>query len=518
MNSKKRREDDIYINPKYKKQKSKRVVSSQFLWIVLLIAAAVFFVTFFRLPMFPRKWSWYLLIVLGALLLLTGIASASLSQRNILIKMINVVFACTLAVCSIMLPYYTSVITRLFNSVAGNSIRISLYVMSDMYKEEHPALFSSYISTDAKYNVKDFADQQFITTQTLDEENQAFALKELQKLYDKDVDTMDVLSVQEAAYDLYHGEGDVMVMRQDYESIIDDMEGYENFSQDAKIIYTFVRKIESEEDKIDVKMTKEPFMIFIGGNDQEGDLSKTGRTDVNIVLSVNPDTKQIAIISIPRDSYIPNPAYSGANDKLTHLGMQGIENTMKGLSDYLETDIESYVLINFTTFKQIVDALDGVDVDNPYRFRYTWDHDYVFEEGNIHLDGQAALYYVRERYSLQNGDFDRNMHQQLVLKAIIEKICSPQVITKFNALLSSLNGTFLTNISSKSIYSLCKKQLDEDIHWQIHGYHVIGDTGYEVCASAPGVDLSVVYPDPEQIAEICQVIDDIYAGKEIADE
>lgn len=259
-------------------------------------------------------------------------------------------------------------------------------------------------------------------------------------------------------------------------------------------------------------------MVFIGGNDQEGDLSKTGRTDVNIVLSVNPDTKQIAIISIPRDSYIPNPAYSGANDKLTHLGMQGIENTMKGLSDYLETDIESYVLINFTTFKQIVDALDGVDVDNPYRFRYTWDHDYVFEEGNIHLDGQAALYYVRERYSLPDGDFGRNMHQQLVLKAIIEKICSPQVITKFNALLSSLNGTFLTNISSKSIYSLCKKQLDEDIHWQIHGYHVIGDTGYEVCASAPGVDLSVVYPDPEQIAEICQVIDDIYAGKEIAEE
>lgn len=168
MSSKKRREDDIYINPKYKKQKSKRVVSSQFLWIVLLIAAAVFFVTFFRLPMFPRKWSWYLLIVLGALLLLTGIASASLSQKNIFIKVVNVVSACTLAICSIMLPYYTSVITRLLNSVDGNTIRISLYVMSDMYKDEHPDLFSSYISTKSDYNILDFGDQRFITTQTLD--------------------------------------------------------------------------------------------------------------------------------------------------------------------------------------------------------------------------------------------------------------------------------------------------------------------------------------------------------------
>lgn len=518
MASKRRPQDAEYINPKYRRQKYRRTISPQFLWVVLLIAAAAFFITFYRLPMFPRKWSWYLLIALGALVLLTGIMSAMVRPKNVPAKIVNIVLALGLAACSVMLPYYTSVVTALFNSVVGNTVRINLIALKDSYKEEHRDVFDGYVPMDDISKASALNGSSFITTIDADRENQSFAIQQLEKELEESPSLIDVASLEEAADELYGGNGDVMIVAQGYESIFSEMEEYASFEQDTRVICSFIRELDSETGKIDVRMTKEPFTIFFGGNDQEGELSIYGRTDVDMLVTVNPLSYQIAIVSLPRDSYIPNPALDHYEDKLTHLGIQGIDNTLDGIGEYLDTEVGNYILVNFTTFRSIIDALDGVDIDNPYRFVYTWDDNYVYEEGNIHLDGQAALYYVRERYNLPNGDFDRNMHQQIVMKAIIQKLASPAVITRFNSLLKAMNGTFLTNISSDSIYSFCQKQLDKNIDWNIVSYHVTGDTGYEVCASAPGQSLSVVYPDPVQIEKVRQILDDVVAGKTVVQE
>ena len=344
-----------------------------------------------------------------------------------------------------------------------------------------------------------------------DTENQLYAVDALKEKLEKQITAVDRASLQEAAASLYGNEGDVMIMSEAYESILADLEGYENFKQDTIKIYTVERTVDSGSASKS-KMTKEPFLVFFGGNDETGDLSLVGRTDVDMTVAVNPNTHQIAIISMPRDSYVANPAYDGAKDKLTHLGLHTINNTLTGLTDILAEPVTNYVLINFTTYMKIIDALGGVDVDNPYAFRFWDNYDMYFEEGPLHLDGNRALHYVRERKTLPDGDFGRNMHQQLVMKAIISKITSKEIITHFNDLLAALSGTFLTNIPSDSIYALCRKQLNENIDWNIVNYHVEGTGGMEYCASAPSTVLSVVYPYTNQLEFVRQVIDDIVSG------
>ena len=263
-------------------------------------------------------------------------------------------------------------------------------------------------------------------------------------------------------------------------------------------------------------MTTKPFTIFFGGNDTTGSLSLEGRTDVDMTVTVNPNTHQIIISNLPRDSWVKNPYYNDKRDKLTHLGLAGIDNTLKGLGNIYGIEIPNYVIVNFTTFMSIVSALGGVTIQNPYTF--TAITGAVFYEGEISMPADIALLYCRERENLPGGDFDRNMHQQIVMKAIIDKLTSKDIITKFDSLLNEINGQFLTNISPNSLYALAQKQLDEGIEWNIVNYHVGGETGMEICASATGQYLSVVYPYDNQIEFVRNEIQKVMDGETITQE
>ena len=489
--------DAEFVHPQYRKRK--RHISPMFLWVLVFAAAAVFFAVFWAMPMFPRKWSWYLLAVLTAVVVLSGILSAAAGNKNWFVKGLDLILALSLSFGSAILPYYTEKVSDLFNSVVGDQVKINLYVLSDMPDKE----------------LTEYRNDVFITTETVDQNNQKYALSQLTNMF-TETDILPCGTAAEAAAALYDRRGDVLILSEAYESVLADTEGFENFSEETKIIYSFYRTIESPfGNKKKVKMTSEPFTVFFGGNDQEGELSLVGRTDVNMSVTVNPVSHQILIVSMPRDSYIPNPALGDMKDKLTHLGVQDIKNTLDGFGNCIGIDIENYVLVNFTTFRNIIDAVDGVDVDNPYAFTYTWDTDYHYDQGMIHLDGDSALYYVRERYNLPDGDFGRNMHQQLVMKALISKLMSPEVIVHFNDILGALDGTFLTNISGDSVYAFFKMQLEDNAEWNIVNYQVKGLTGMEECASAPGQSLSVVYPDEEQMAFIRQEVLKVISGEEI---
>ena len=298
---------------------------------------------------------------------------------------------------------------------------------------------------------------------------------------------------------------------------ISDIQGFENFETDTKILYSFDRPIDaSASDTVAVDMTTKPFTIFFGGNDTTGALSLEGRTDVDMTVTVNTNTHQIIISNLPRDSWIKNPYYNDKRDKLTHLGLAGIDNTLKGLGNIYGIEIPNYIIVNFTTFMSIVSALGGVTIQNPYTF--TAITGTVFYEGEISMPADIALLYCRERENLPGGDFDRNMHQQIVMKAIIDKLTSKDIITKFDSLLNEINGQFLTNISPNSLYALAQKQLDEGIEWNIVNYHVGGETGMEICASATGQYLSVVYPYDNQIEFVRNEIQKVMDGETITQE
>ncbi|MEE8809833.1 LCP family protein, partial [Lactimicrobium sp.] len=369
-------------------------------------------------------------------------------------------------------------------------------------------------------DLEQYSDSTFITTLSIDQDNQRNALNEVKNLLDKqDLNVTDKDSLTDAVSALYSNEAQVLILNQNYVSMITDTEEYASFSSDTRVLYTIKIASDVSVATSDTELTTQPFSIFFAGNDQEGELSLTGRTDVVMIVTVNPTSHQILISSFPRDSFVPNPAYNNQPDKLTHLGLSGLQNTMTELSSLLGTPINNYVLVNFTTFRTIIDALGGIDVDNPFAF----DSDqfgphYEFAEGTIHLDSVYALAYARERYHLPNGDFDRNMHQQLIMKAIISKLTSSAVITKFDSLLTALKGTFLTNLTDSSIYALCQKQLDENISWNIVNYHIEGTTGTSVCASAGSTPLSIVLPYANQISFVSSEIDKVEAGETITQQ
>ncbi|MEE8807891.1 MAG: LCP family protein [Lactimicrobium sp.] len=497
-----------------KRKKKKRVLSARFVWLFVLISAAVFALIIFGLAFLPDDWKLMALIVIAAIVFLTGILSYAF-QKSRFIKTIDVILIIALVAADVLVPHYESLVDNLFENVIGNKTTVRLYVMNEDYRSAHPEYFSdSSVST----SLSDYGSASFATCLSSDKSNQSYALQQVESQLGN-VDTVDCSSVTQEAEYLYTAQADVMVLSDAYVSMITDQDIYANFKNETTVIasYTIASSTASSTEKN--ALTEHSFTIFIGGNDQEGELYTEGRTDVDMILTVNPTTHQIAIVSMPRDSYIPNPAYgTNAYDKLTHLGLSGIQNTLDGLNSYmgLGDTLSHYVIVNFTTFRTIIDALDGVDVDNPFAF----DSDqfgphYEFSEGTIHLDGEYALAYARERYHLPNGDFDRNMHQQLLMKAIIEKLTSASVVVHLESLLKSLDGQFLTDLSGDSIYAFAKMQLSENISWNIVNYHVLGETGSSPCASAGGEYLSVVYPYDNQVEFVAQVIQDVINGSTV---
>ena len=475
--------------------------------------------------MFPKKWSFLVLFLLAGILLLTGIFTAVFSPRNRIQKFIN----CTLALClgfvSVLTPYYINKITELFESALGDKVRINLYVLTDEYKSKYPDTFRNVITLpemDSNGNfknvdMKDYADAVYGTTIETDTTNQQYALKQLKQLCGKQVQTIDKNALSDAVQAFYDNHTDILIMSEALAGTISDMQGFENFETDTKILYSFDRPIDaSASDTVAVDMTTKPFTIFFGGNDTTGALSLEGRTDVNMTVTVNPNTHQILISNLPRDSWVKNPYYNEKRDKLTQLGLVGIDNTLKGLGDIYGIEIPNYVIVNFDTFMVIIQALKGVTIDNPYAFTAI-DGQY-FPEGTIGLDGAGALMYVRERQNLPDGDFGRNMHQQIVMRAMIEKLCSPDIMMQINSIIDGMNGMFLTNISMNSIWALVNKQLDEGIEWNIVNYHVGGETGMEICASATGQYLSVVYPYDNQIEFVRNEIQKVMDGETITQE
>lgn len=499
-----------------KKKKKKRVLNARVVWLLLVVISIVFFISFVRMPMFPIRWAIYVLIGLLLMLAFT-LFLATIAYKNIFVKTLEFLLCILLAICSVIMPKIEGQITKLFNGAEGKGTVIGFYVVNAEYKQAHPDIFSN---TEVSENIEDYAGDVFISSIAVDSVNQNYALQQLQKDINANVSIIDRQTLLDAVNSLYNNEGQVMVLSNTMMSMITEEEGYGDFLNNVTMITSYTKEVEDTVGKTDVSLTTKPFCVFFGGNDEEGDLYLQGRTDVDMMVTVNPNSHQIAIVAMPRDSYVSNPYYGeGAYDKLTHLGLCGIDNTLNGLNQLfgLNGALNNYVVINFTTYRQIIDALGGVDVDNDVEFTSEFDGQY-YPAGPIHLEGNYALTYVRERYAFVNGDFERNLHQQMVMQAMIQKLCSPEVIVHFESLLKALEGTFMTNISSDSIYALCKKQFDENISWNIVSYHIEGDaSGYEYC-TAEGDYRSVVYPYDNQIEFVSNVMKSVINGDIVTQE
>ncbi len=312
----------------------------------------------------------------------------------------------------------------------------------------------------------------------------------------------------------------------DYENVIDSIEGLNENKVEAivaldsnidilkeededynnlKSIYTFTITSKVDTVSSSINVDKENFVVYLSGIDVNGKVATKAKSDVNIIVAVNPSKKKMLMLNTPRDYYVKLPT-KNAMDKLTHAGVYGIEESMGALENLYDIDINYYARINFTSFINIVEELDGIEVDVPVSFceqtsSRTSDRKICLKKGLQTLNGEQALALARTRHTLAGGDRSRIENQLLLLRAIFDKIMSPSIIVKYNDLLSSLSKSVVTNIKEKDITKLIKKQIKDNDEWSIETFTVDGSDGSNITYSTGRAKAYVMIPDEKTVME-----------------
>lgn len=283
-----------------------------------------------------------------------------------------------------------------------------------------------------------------------------------------------------------------------------------NFKESTKILYTIKHEIqtntkaEDANSKYNIKSGK--FNVYISGIDTSGNISNVSRSDANILMSINTNTHEALLTSIPRDYYVTLHSY-GAKDKLTHSGIYGVNETVKTAEDLLDTDINYYVRVNFTTVIKLVDKLGGIDVYSDYNFSR---NGYNFKKGYNHINGDAALVFSRERYSFAGGDNQRVKNQQHVIEAVMKKVLnSTTLLTKYTDILDSLKGSFQTNIAQDDISALVKDQINNMSSWTIKSNSLTGTGASSSTYSMGSTKLYVMVPNSTSVTSAKEKIDEV---------
>lgn len=274
-----------------------------------------------------------------------------------------------------------------------------------------------------------------------------------------------------------------------------------DFEDDTRVIHTVSVEIGSNDIARRVGITNQPFNVYISGIDTFGGISRVSRSDVNMIMTVDPVDKEILLTSIPRDTYVTLHSY-GALDKLTHSGIYGVGETVETVEDWLGIDINYYIRVNFTSVEDIVDAIGGIDVTSEYAFEThgRQNRGYSFVEGVNHLDGAAALAFARERKSFEEGDQERIENQQRVMMAILNKITgSTAILTSYTQIMNTVGDEIQTNMSESDISSLVRMQLADLGGWNIERISISGSGTYASTYSMGDRQLYVVIPDENSV-------------------
>lgn len=311
---------------------------------------------------------------------------------------------------------------------------------------------------------------------------------------------------------LYNKEVDAILISDIIKNKFEDED--EDFTSNTRILKTIeiTKQIEDITKRVSIKNT--PFNVLISGIDTYGDISQTSRNDVNIVATVNPNTNEILLTSIPRDYYVKLHGTEGYNDKLTHASYYGINMAVTTIEDILDIDINYYVKVNFTTVVDLVNEIGGVDVYADQAIN-KW-KDCPIKEGYNHLNGNCALKFSRERHSYIDGDRHRGRNQQEVIKAIFTKLTSGStILTEYTNIINVLDGKFATNIDMNEVTDFIKYELNDlkdytIINTQLDGYGSMGPT-----YSYPYQDLWIMIPYEDTITNAKNLINKMLNNESI---
>lgn len=474
-------------NEKKKKNSGKLGIVFKILAIIFVIITIVFYVSILNLNLLPSSYItiFTIAIVVFTMLIVIGLGKTHKTRK------LNIF-------CLIIVLLVSGVYLYVANYANATSEFLGTMFQEVQETDEYYVV----VRKDSSYNAVQDIEGQDVYAFQVEEDVQAELTKEVNVTFDTQE------SLTDLGNNLLDEEIDIVFVSVSQYSMLS--EEIENFADNTKIIYTATHAVKStaeiSSEGSEYTIENGVFNIYVSGIDTSGNISNVSRSDANILVTVNTNTHEVLLTSIPRDYYVTLHS-KGAKDKLTHSGIYGINETVTTVEDLLDVDINYYVRVNFTTVIELVDTLGGIEVYSEYDFS---SGGYHFNQGYNYLNGAQALRFSRERYSFASGDNQRVRNQQAVIEAIMKKVLnSTTLLTRYTDILESLEGCFQTNIEQSEISDLVKDQLSNMSSWTIKNNALEGTGSYGPTYSMGSTRLYIMLPNDSSVANAKAEIDEV---------
>ncbi len=455
-------------------------ISGRVMFILQVIISLIMIITVGRTGMLPWK---YMVLIFAVLALLAAATFMLNLKRNRKVRLVGIGIS-TVVIIMVL------VFTRYFNRTMG-------LISSGDKAQKTDNMVVVVRANDPAEVLKDAKDYKFAMHGSVTEGASGEMISDIESALSTKVKVESYNSDVEAARALLEGKVDAAIYNKAYTSVIAESLDDDEYEDKVRVLYQYGIQTSIVKETVNVG---EPFNVLISGIDVYGDISQTSRSDVNIIVTVNPKTKKVLLTSTPRDYFVPIPEVSnGVRDKLTHAGIYGVDASMRTLEELYGIDITYFVRVNFDTLIKLVDAMDGLDVYVEYPFDCYTD-EYHFDKGWHDMFGDQVLAFCRERYSFADGDNQRGRNQEQVLKALIEKLISPAILPHYADILDSLDGFFQLNIPQEKIAELVNMQLSDNASWEIMKQSAEqGESALETTYSAGSTPLYIMWPDDASV-------------------
>ena len=402
------------------------------------------------------------------------------------------------------------ILAVLLNSVALVAVNRFVSLANQFNATSNYSSYSMSVAVLADSEINNVSQLSSVTAPTgTDAENIKKLIDDIKTTQSKELTVEEASSYLASYKSLIGGETKAIVLNSVFENLIE--QEYPDHAKKIKKIYTkdLTKKVEAPK-----VATGNSFNVYVSGIDTYGPISSVSRSDVNIIMTVNQDTKKILLTTTPRDAYVPiADGGNNQNDKLTHAGIYGVDASIHTLENLYGIDLNYYARLNFTSFLKLIDLLGGVDVYNDQEFTAHTNGKH-YPVGNIHLDSELALGFVRERYSLTNGDGDRGRNQQKVIAAIIQKLTSAEALKNYDSIIQSLQDSIQTNMPPETMVSLVNTQLASGGKYTVTNQDLKGTGRMGLPSYAmPDSNLYMLEIDPTSLETVKAAIKDTMEGK-----
>ena len=459
---------------------------SKGLSIIALLVLAVFLFLLYKMDVLPAR---YFSLIAGVLGFLEAIYLLTCLNRRIKVGIL--VFMDIIAIIAIIIEGYAG--WKLYQTYD--------FLHNDMQVQETKDIYYIVVNSESEFDSLKSIDGKIINYYNDSEDYETLKnnvkakvsvvmneVEDYSELMDSVVsDKTKIILIDESSYDAY-------IENSDDEKLKDKFKVLDKFE--------ITKKLDISDSKKDI--TSEPFIIYLSGIDtRSGKMPTKSLSDVNMYLVVNPQTRKILMVNVPRDYYVQIHGTSGLKDKLTHAGMRGgVKLSKATMEDLLGYKADYYARVNFNAVIKLVDAIGGITINSDVNYTFScWtDRGCVFKPGNNKVKGRCALAFARERHAYTSGDRHRGENQQQVIQLVVNKLTSSKsLIMNYEKILNALSGSFESNLSTDNITSLVQFQINDMRGWKFETSNLNGSTGMEPCYSFPRGKLSVMYQNQKTI-------------------